>query len=1139
MKPTPTAPPALADNLSGESEFLWITGPAEQLPSGRLPGCEVLLSDDGVGATAAVFGSDRRPVAEWPTRACDSRSDEILRQLTGDSSAMVAVVHKHLPVQRHGEQRLQIRAHRFRTAHLWEPLTAGVTDAAIMSVYDLGGGKTPVEAVDWLTKQLLLPAAPGEPAPNRVVATAPPGEDLSSPVACVLRGRDFEAFLDQRQDEWWITRVRRVSSSRGAELVLLHVDLRLADKSTATELKQDLRARITRLGNAAPGQSFLRRWEEYQRVEDEQALREVRTLGYLEYSSRRRLDSSLGIVRFEIAPNADSTLLHHLAGSRDSDPMQMEASEVKPAVLGGPSGAMTGGLLQHELQRRQPIGEVHRVDIPGRFIELKMLSRGESTAEGDHDGSPDDLPHAGFLFKSFRGDYRRLQRRQRAIERVRRGLNPMDNLLAVLEGDPKRGPRRRPQSAISEGVRKVFDGKLNDAQKRALDIAVNTPDFAVIQGPPGTGKTELIAALQVRLAELGRSTAVMSRSMMLTSYQHAAVDNLVERTKVWDLPAMKLDSQDRGSTTHLETWRRDAAEHLQLRLDQSSDGGLAEATRAVARAATAYRIAPLSTPDTAKMLDGLRAQVTGLVSDDVARRLDDLSDALSSVRQSAALGSSSRVESVRRAVMALRYLPVSFADDGPAVAMKLSLLLDTSEFAGLDPDIVDVVWRASEWTADTTPDFLDELTDARGRLLDLLGGGATTLARPTAREDVLELFQDLRRDLAEHARTPALGVQTALLDYLEDLNSDPESVLATLSLYTTSLGTTCQQADSRKIREAKQLGQLEHDTRVEFDTVIVDEAARANPLDLIIPLSMAARRIVLVGDHKQLPHMLEPDVERELKLREQEWAALLEESLFERLFRLFSNEESPRACTLNAQYRMHPVLGKYVSDNFYESALESPRPAADFVHSLPGYEDVCAAWLDVPHERGGEQGRTSKSRPAEAKVVAAELARLVEADRDLTFGVISFYSHQVQLINAELVHLGLVERTDSGWEPLGVAARNGAGERVDRVQVGTVDAFQGKQFDVVLLSLTRSSPMPEPNDWHGTIGRRYGHVLSPNRLCVATSRQKKLLIVVGDEAMVREDLAPPEAERLTNFWRLCRDDAAGLVRLAEVPRATR
>ena len=46
-----------------------------------------------------------------------------------------------------------------------------------------------------------------------------------------------------------------------------------------------------------------------------------------------------------------------------------------------------------------------------------------------------------------------------------------------------------------------------------------------------------------------------------------------------------------------------------------------------------------------------------------------------------------------------------------------------------------------------------------------------------------------------------------------------------------------------------------------FRTVIVDEAARSNPLDILIPMALAERRIILVGDHRQLPHILEPDIE--------------------------------------------------------------------------------------------------------------------------------------------------------------------------------------------------------------------------------------------------------------------------------------
>lgn len=71
---------------------------------------------------------------------------------------------------------------------------------------------------------------------------------------------------------------------------------------------------------------------------------------------------------------------------------------------------------------------------------------------------------------------------------------------------------------------------------------------------------------------------------------------------------------------------------------------------------------------------------------------------------------------------------------------------------------------------------------------------------------------------------------------------------------------------------------------IEFDNVIVDEAARANPLDLFIPMSFAKRRIILVGDHRQLPHLLDPDVERaRTTVREQEQHAL-KQSLFQRLF---------------------------------------------------------------------------------------------------------------------------------------------------------------------------------------------------------------------------------------------------------------
>src|SRR4051794_1791611 len=156
---------------------------------------------------------------------------------------------------------------------------------------------------------------------------------------------------------------------------------------------------------------------------------------------------------------------------------------------------------------------------------------------------------------------------------------------------------------------------------------------------------------------------------------------------------------------------------------------------------------------------------------------------------------------------------------------------------------------------------------------------------------------------------------------------------------------------------------LEKEAGVEFETVIVDEAARANPLDLMIPLSQARRRIVLVGDQRQLPHVLEPEVERELDTSvEAGTRDALRQSLFEGMFSDLKdrerNGEPRRVVTLDTQFRMHPALGAFVSRAFYEphgAELKSGRPASDFAVHLNDFPGAVAAWVDIPNSRGGER----------------------------------------------------------------------------------------------------------------------------------------------------------------------------------------
>jgi hypothetical protein len=123
--------------------------------------------------------------------------------------------------------------------------------------------------------------------------------------------------------------------------------------------------------------------------------------------------------------------------------------------------------------------------------------------------------------------------------------------------------------------------------------------------------------------------------------------------------------------------------------------------------------------------------------------------------------------------------------------------------------------------------------------------------------------------------------------------------------------------------------------------------------------------------------------------------------LFERLFNAMKDREAKdgikRTVTLDQQYRMHPILGSFVSDTFYApygEGFASPRRAEEFVHDLPGYAGRVAAWIDMPLSRGREHGGQSKRRTAEAEWIAKEVERLATARRDLSFGVISFYAAQ-------------------------------------------------------------------------------------------------------------------------------------------------
>ncbi len=268
-----------------------------------------------------------------------------------------------------------------------------------------------------------------------------------------------------------------------------------------------------------------------------------------------------------------------------------------------------------------------------------------------------------------------------------------------------------------------------------------------------------------------------------------------------------------------------------------------------------------------------------------------------------------------------------------------------------------------------------------------------------------------------------------------------------------------------------------------FDVAIIDEASQ-----LVEPLALGvarlARRVVLVGDECQLPPvvsaagslsaLVRPGAESLVRAG----VAGLDRSLFERL--------RPFAPTvlLTTQYRMHPQVQDFPSRCFYGGALEADAAAAArrFPVSPERLDGLTAelrrrldparpsVWVEAP----GLARRNVHAGEVEAIVetAAAMLACLGEGGLRDAIGVVSPYRAQCHAIRTAL------------------RARLGADAA--RIEVDTVDRFQGREKEAILISLVASS-------WND-------FVMDPRRLNVMFTRARTKVVVFGSRALGRRML---------------------------------
>lgn len=277
-----------------------------------------------------------------------------------------------------------------------------------------------------------------------------------------------------------------------------------------------------------------------------------------------------------------------------------------------------------------------------------------------------------------------------------------------------------------------------------------------------------------------------------------------------------------------------------------------------------------------------------------------------------------------------------------------------------------------------------------------------------------------------------------------------------------------------------------------FTLAIVDEASQILEPNVIgLLASDAISRFVLVGDHKQLPAVVQqPDDEPRLH------SCRL--SLFERLLTV-ERQAGRTAFTgiLRKQGRMHPDIADFPNRMFYrheqldcvpcphqiEQQLDYHRPAEDHLDELLKSRRV----LFIPSAPCASIDTSDKVNVDEARIVADLLRRLYRQmpsfDRRQTVGVIVPYRNQIAMIRREIERLGIAELTD--------------------ITIDTVERYQGSQRDVIIYSFTIQQPY-QLDFLTSNCFEEDGHTID-RKLNVAMTRARKQLLMTGNTQVLRQN----------------------------------
>ena len=344
--------------------------------------------------------------------------------------------------------------------------------------------------------------------------------------------------------------------------------------------------------------------------------------------------------------------------------------------------------------------------------------------------------------------------------------------------------------------------------------------------------------------------------------------------------------------------------------------------------------------------------------------------------------------------------------------------------------------------------------------------------------------------------------------------------------YVNVFAATCSECGSRNFSDTYQT--IFQQKEVEFDLVIMDEASKATPPELVLPLTLG-KKVVIIGDHKQLPPMIDENEFGEAlekvgaKELITEWTK--DDYKISQFEKLFVNAPKILVASLDTQFRMHEQIMSCITQ-FYKDQKELENGLVCGIKNtmnIPNLSnkasrwhgfnnppfitpDVHAIWVNVktPEKKVGKSYKNEGEIEAIQAVLRAltktngfkEYFNSFEKEEDKEIGIITYYMPQMQKIKDTLY----ATFDKNKW-------RNFEQYKYENefqlsFRINTVDKFQGMERNIVIISTVRSNKQINEKGVEQDNNKypfALGFAREFQRVNVGFSRAKRLLIVVGNE----------------------------------------